>query len=156
MSHATLSEILEWSQDRPGWQRDALRRLFVAGALTPDDVADLVDICKAAHGLSDPRTPNVLTSKHLAITEAGTADRWTKATALANVVVPALALIAFYVTLRQLGDQRMQLGSGSLQLRVRILVEQDEPRKVRRAEERTERGGEALFGGFQVDDARVS
>ena len=70
MSNPTLTDILEWSQDRPDWQRDALRRLFVAGVLTPSDVAALTTICKAAHGLADAATPEVLTADHLAITES--------------------------------------------------------------------------------------
>lgn len=73
MANPTLSEILGWSQDQPGWQRDALRRLFVAGTLTTDDVAELLGVCKATHGLSDPGRPHVLAAEHLAITESGRA-----------------------------------------------------------------------------------
>lgn len=63
------SEILEWSEDRPGWQRDALRRLFLNGKLKPDEIGDLVELCKAPKGLSTPRTPEVLANEHLAIKE---------------------------------------------------------------------------------------
>ena len=41
-----LADILAWSQDRPIWQRDALRRLTQADELTDQDIADLVSICK--------------------------------------------------------------------------------------------------------------
>src|SRR5262249_53078184 len=43
-----------------------------------------------------------------------------------------------------------------LRLRACILVEQDEPRKVCRTEEGTERAGETVLGGFEVHDARVA
>lgn len=36
-----LQEILEWSQDRPAWQRDALRRLVLYGELSDDDLRAL-------------------------------------------------------------------------------------------------------------------
>lgn len=61
------SEILDWSQERPGWQRDALRRLFLNGKVKADETVDLVELCKAAKGLSAPRAPEVLTNEHLAI-----------------------------------------------------------------------------------------
>ena len=47
-----------------------------------------------------------------ATSSSAASDRRTKGTALTDAVVAALALTAFYVTQRQLGDQRMQLGSG--------------------------------------------
>src|SRR3990172_8850321 len=67
MQESVLGEILKWSEERPGWQRDALRRLFTTGDITPADLADLVDLCKAAHGLSNSRTPQGLGKEHLAI-----------------------------------------------------------------------------------------
>ncbi|HVA26867.1 MAG TPA: AAA family ATPase [Candidatus Baltobacteraceae bacterium] len=62
-----LSEILRWSSERPGWQRDALRRLLTSETTAQEDVVELADLCKAAHGLSDPRTPQPLTADHLAV-----------------------------------------------------------------------------------------
>ncbi len=50
-----LQEILEWSQDRPTWQRDALRRLVESGELSEDDIRDLSETCKSAHGLAEPK-----------------------------------------------------------------------------------------------------
>ena len=32
-----LEAILEWSSDRPAWQRDALRRIIAKGRLDNDD-----------------------------------------------------------------------------------------------------------------------
>ncbi len=48
-----LQEILEWSYDRPTWQRDALRRLVLNGELLDDDIGALADICKSAYGLAE-------------------------------------------------------------------------------------------------------
>jgi hypothetical protein len=50
-----LKELLEWSQDRPAWQRDALRRLVLNGDLSDDDISALIDICKSTHGLTEPK-----------------------------------------------------------------------------------------------------
>lgn len=48
-----LQHILEWSQsDRvPLWQQDALRRLLQQSELTPDDITELVALCRASHEL---------------------------------------------------------------------------------------------------------
>ena len=36
-----LQEILEWSSDRPPWQRDALRRLVLNGELSDEDIVSV-------------------------------------------------------------------------------------------------------------------
>lgn len=41
-----LRDILTWSEERPVWQRDALRRLVVQGELTDDDIDELTALCK--------------------------------------------------------------------------------------------------------------
>jgi energy-coupling factor transporter ATP-binding protein EcfA2 len=41
-----LEIILEWSADRPAWQRDALRRIVQAQKLTETDFPELVALCK--------------------------------------------------------------------------------------------------------------
>ena len=46
-------EILRWSQSRPDWQRDALRRLIIAGSLEPKDIDELILLCKTSFGLAD-------------------------------------------------------------------------------------------------------
>jgi AAA domain-containing protein len=45
-----LETILEWSQDRPVWQRDALRRIVLKGLLDEDDLKELIDLCKQGRG----------------------------------------------------------------------------------------------------------
>lgn len=50
---SVLGIILDWSNDRPAWQRDALRRIVANGA--PDDVAlaELVLLCKKGQGAAE-------------------------------------------------------------------------------------------------------
>ncbi len=60
-----LEELLEWSQDRPAWQRDALRRLVMNGELSDDDIRALTDICKSAHGLAEQQNIAPLTKEHV-------------------------------------------------------------------------------------------
>jgi hypothetical protein len=45
-----LETILDWSEHRPAWQRDALRRIVAAGK--PDDavIAELTELCKKGKG----------------------------------------------------------------------------------------------------------
>jgi energy-coupling factor transporter ATP-binding protein EcfA2 len=68
-----LQEILEWSYDRPAWQRDALRRLVLNGELSDDDIDALTDICKAAYGLADQRHITPLTKDDVPVKAAGSA-----------------------------------------------------------------------------------
>jgi recombinational DNA repair ATPase RecF len=62
---SVLKEILAWSQDRPPWQRDALRRLVLNDALFEDDILELVEICKGTHGLSERQDILPLTKDHI-------------------------------------------------------------------------------------------
>lgn len=65
-----LNEILQWSKAQPPWIQDALRRLFTAGELTPVDLDDLTEICKARHGLSTASaTP--LSAAHVPVAGTG-------------------------------------------------------------------------------------
>ncbi|HHY6930419.1 TPA: AAA family ATPase [Burkholderia ambifaria] len=41
-----MANILAWSVDSPGWQRDALRRLATQAKLEPAEIDELVAICK--------------------------------------------------------------------------------------------------------------
>ena len=60
-----LQEILEWSKERPLWQRDALRRLVIGGELTDDDIVELTAICKGEHGLTDKVDAQPLAEQHV-------------------------------------------------------------------------------------------
>jgi energy-coupling factor transporter ATP-binding protein EcfA2 len=51
---SVLELIYDWSLARPLWQRDALRRIFLRGALSDADIAELVTLCKKENG-----SPNV-------------------------------------------------------------------------------------------------
>lgn len=54
-----LANILAWSADSPGWQRDALRRLATQPTLDPTEIDELVSICKG----DNPSVP--LDERHL-------------------------------------------------------------------------------------------
>jgi energy-coupling factor transporter ATP-binding protein EcfA2 len=60
-----LQAILEWSKDRPLWQRDALRRLILNGDLSEGDIAELTSICKATQGLIEQQKSLTLSSEHI-------------------------------------------------------------------------------------------
>jgi energy-coupling factor transporter ATP-binding protein EcfA2 len=55
-----LETILDWSQERPEWQRDALRRIVQAQKLTDTDISELAALCKrgrtAEPSESDPKS----------------------------------------------------------------------------------------------------
>ena len=67
-SKTVLEIILEWSSDRPAWQRDALRRIVQAQKLTDADITELAALCKrgrtAKPSESDPK-PRPLAASHL-------------------------------------------------------------------------------------------
>jgi hypothetical protein len=60
-----LQEILEWSTDRPAWQRDALRRLVLDGELSDTDIEELTEICKSGYGLAEARGSAPLLREHV-------------------------------------------------------------------------------------------
>ncbi len=45
-----LVAILDWSNGRPEWQRDALRRIVAKGKLDDTDISQLVALCKQGRG----------------------------------------------------------------------------------------------------------
>jgi energy-coupling factor transporter ATP-binding protein EcfA2 len=66
-----LQEILKWSNDRPLWQRDALRRLVLNGELSDDDIRALTEICKSDHGLAERQDIAPLSKDHVPVEIAG-------------------------------------------------------------------------------------
>lgn len=68
-----LQEILDWSQDRPAWQRDALRRLVLNAELSDEDIRALTEVCKSAHGLAEQQETAPLAKEHIPDRTAGTA-----------------------------------------------------------------------------------
>lgn len=46
-----LQDMLEWSQQLPAWQRDALRRIILNSVLSSSDIEDLTEIAKSTQGL---------------------------------------------------------------------------------------------------------
>lgn len=66
-----LQEILQWSQDRPAWQRDTLRRLVLNGELSDEDINALAEICKSGHGLAEQRDTMPLAQEHVPAQMAG-------------------------------------------------------------------------------------
>lgn len=66
-----LQEILQWSQDRPAWQREALRRLVLNGELSDEDISALAEICKSGHGLAEQRDTVPLAKEHVPDQTAG-------------------------------------------------------------------------------------
>ena len=69
-----LKEILEWSQSRPLWQRDALRRLVLNGEFSEDDLAELGKICKGFYGLSEQQEVLPLTKDHIPTADTASAQ----------------------------------------------------------------------------------
>ncbi|MDP3243699.1 MAG: hypothetical protein Q8M69_25015, partial [Reyranella sp.] len=45
-----LEAILDWSGERPLWQRDALRRIVIGGTADDAAVTDVLALCKKEHG----------------------------------------------------------------------------------------------------------
>lgn len=67
MAANIFADVLAWSQQRPTWQRDALRRLFTSGDLSSDDLDELTEMCKARYGLAAPMPSSPLEAVHLPI-----------------------------------------------------------------------------------------
>ncbi|MGA8808971.1 MAG: AAA family ATPase [Thermoanaerobaculia bacterium] len=74
MAPNVIKEILTWSEERPAWQRDALRRLFTTDTISSHDVAELVEICKGEHGLVQKPKLRPLAAEHLPIASAAEGD----------------------------------------------------------------------------------
>jgi AAA domain len=72
LAQDVFAEILEWSTERPAWQRDALRRLFTSEKLSAESLGELVELCKTPHGLSNTLNPKPLKAEHLAVSNTQT------------------------------------------------------------------------------------
>lgn len=48
-SNAVLNHVLEWSQSRPDWLRDGLRRVVINGTLSEDEVNEVAQLCWKEH-----------------------------------------------------------------------------------------------------------
>ncbi|MEZ0497606.1 AAA family ATPase [Sphingomonas sp. IW22] len=67
-----LETILDWSADRPLWQRDALRRIVMGGTPDDDAVNDILTLCKKEHGTEGiALEPATLEAVHLPAAPAG-------------------------------------------------------------------------------------
>lgn len=66
---AALTDLASWSRDLPGWQRDALRRLYQHQKLSQPDLDELYALCCQVHGLLEPGqvtpTPEPLQTSHV-------------------------------------------------------------------------------------------
>lgn len=73
-----LATILEWSADKPDWQRDALRRLVTDGPLSEANFDELTLLCESRHGLHEDVPFEPLERSHLSLAaffaELSTAD----------------------------------------------------------------------------------
>jgi len=71
---SVLDEIVEWSQDRPPWQRDALRRLVLNDELSEEDILELGEICKSVYGLSEQQNILPITTDHIPTVDTASAQ----------------------------------------------------------------------------------
>jgi energy-coupling factor transporter ATP-binding protein EcfA2 len=56
---SVLHEILDWSANRPDWQRDALRRIIVNDDLTEKDKTELEQLCRKKHDIHKDKTSEI-------------------------------------------------------------------------------------------------
>ncbi len=61
------NELLQWSLERPDWQRDALRRFATRQDFSTEDEGEVISILKAEHGVTQQKTVLALPldEKHL-------------------------------------------------------------------------------------------
>lgn len=70
---SVLHEIVEWSKERPEWQRDSLRRLMLQDVLTENDICELAELCKQSRGLSEGHVSVPLEKLHVPNRDSGSA-----------------------------------------------------------------------------------
>lgn len=54
-----LKEIIKWIEDKPMFWQEAINRIIRDKNLTPDDISDLVEICKYEQGISEHEFENI-------------------------------------------------------------------------------------------------
>lgn len=59
MPASALHEILAWSDARPDWQRDALRRIVVKGGIDETDLKELERICRSKYKADTSNEPAI-------------------------------------------------------------------------------------------------
>lgn len=69
-----LADICSWSESRPAWQREALRRLYEQGVLSENDIQALANICESGSTEISPLLP-----EHIKDPKAATATVQLKA-----------------------------------------------------------------------------
>ncbi len=86
MPVSALHEILKWSEERPAWQQDALRRIVIQNKINEADLAELERLCRSKHGVDLSLEPAV------------------KVNPLAAVHLPPAPDVAASVSLRSIGN----------------------------------------------------
>ena len=65
-NQSALDVILDWSEGRPDWQRDALRRIVQHGSVPEEEMEEIVNLAKRENGDESIQIePTPLISKHL-------------------------------------------------------------------------------------------
>src|SRR5581483_1390202 len=66
---SALHEILKWAENRPLWQRDALRRIITNGGIDEAGMNELERLCRHDHKVDSSKAPlptaEALATKHL-------------------------------------------------------------------------------------------
>lgn len=87
-----LQEIHKWSQKQPGWQQDAIARLYANRQLAQADVEACYTLLKASHGVPDLANTVGLRLGHDQVAAPAVANRLVQIVAIKNLVaVNALA-----------------------------------------------------------------
>lgn len=71
---SVIGELLEWSKDRPLWQRDALRRSFTGLEITDTVIDELKELYKLPHGLAKDIEVAPFAAEHVAPQKAAVND----------------------------------------------------------------------------------
>lgn len=80
-----IQEIQKWSEGLPGWQQDAVARLYAKRELPQDDLDDLYALLKIEHGIADPngRVPGKLAPDQVAVIQSN--DQLIQITSIKNL-----------------------------------------------------------------------